>query len=95
MESYLEIVLKTFDLTEEQFFSETRDREILHARHLFYYLCVTRKIRGVAVVQYMLDNGADVQSSYVTYGKDATEKRIEEDEDYYIVVNRIKDQVTI
>lgn len=91
-----DVVLDYFGLPPERFIEKTKETDVTDARHFFYYLAKTRNIRGVKIVKFMEELGYDkISSSHVSYGALRAQERAENDDDYYVILQRINNQITI
>ena len=85
---YLSEICKRFNLTSEQFFSRTKNREITKARHFLYWMCSHRHISVTAIQKYMLDHGYKTAHSTIIMGIRRAEKTALDDRDY-VNISRI------
>lgn len=92
---YVERVLNLFNITKEEFFSKSKKRNLVDARQLVYYLCLTRPIQITYIQGFMRDNGYDVVHSVIIHGVNAMKKRIKDDRDYQAVIKEINRAVFI
>lgn len=92
---YVNRICNLFDIKEEDFFSKSKKRTLVDARHLFFFLCSRRNILVVYMVEFMNENGHDVFRTSVTHGIKSVAKKIEEDKDYKTIVQEIELSVQI
>lgn len=92
---YVERVTNLFDINKEDFFSKSKKRELVDARHLVYYLCAKRPMQITYIQKYMGEGGYIIEHSSIIHGISATEKKIVKDEDYVSVIKEIDRTVSI
>ena len=86
---FIDNILKHTGLSREEFFSKTQNGEIVLARQTLFYLCTKRGLTIAIIMQYMRNNGSQLQRSPITYGVSAIEKQLEEDRDLQEVINKL------
>lgn len=86
---FIDNILKHTGLTREEFFSKTQNGDIVLARQTLFYLCTKRGLTIAMIMQYMRNNGSQLQRSPITYGVSAIEKQLEEDRDLQEVINKL------
>ena len=82
-------VCKVFGITEDDVFTKNKEASVVDARYLLYYLCSARKIKITYIQKYMKDRGYDIPHSTIHYGINQVKKKVHEDKDYQIVIDRI------
>ena len=82
-------VSEVFGLNEEDIFKKSKERAIVDARYLLYYLCKTNKIKLTYIQSYMERRGYVIPHSTIHHGIKEVGKKIEEDNDYQVVVDSI------
>ena len=88
-------VAEKFGVSEEDIFIKSKERAVVDARYLLYSLCKVNKMKLTYIQSYMNDRGYSIPHSTIHHGiKDIT-KKVEEDRDYQIVIDRINSQCTI
>jgi chromosomal replication initiator protein len=87
---YAEQIAKLFDITKEALFSKSKNRELVDARYLLYYLCFKRPMSISYIQKYMTTNGYEINHSTIIYGINTVEKKIQNDIDYRQIVNEIQ-----
>lgn len=92
---YVERVCDLFGITRDKLFSKSKQRQLVDARYLLYYLCYKRPMMISYIQKYILDNGYPTQHTTIIYGISTVEKRIKEDADYMQVVKDIQKAVFI
>jgi chromosomal replication initiation ATPase DnaA len=92
---YVERVCILFNISKEEFFSKSRKRNFVDARHLVFFLCSRRNILVVSVADFMKKNGHEIFRTSVTHGIKSVTKKLEEDRDYKDIVNDIEKAVHI
>lgn len=92
---YVERIADLFNISKEEFFSKSKKRELVDARHLLYYLCSQRPMRINYIQKYMTDSGYIIQHSSIIHGIKVVEERLNRDNDYVSVVKDIQRAVFI
>lgn len=92
---YVERVTNLFDINKEDFFSKSKRRELVDARHLVYYLCAKRPMQVTYIERYMGEGGYAIEHSSIIHGIQATEQKIVNDKDYVSVIKEIERAVFI
>jgi len=92
---YVDIISKMFRISKEEMFSKSKNRDVVDARQLLYYLCSVRPMRISYIQRYMNDNGCDVKHSTIIHGINAVTKKMSEDRDYVSIVRKLESKVTI
>lgn len=92
---YVERLTELFGITKENLFSKSKERELVDARYLLYYLCFKRPMNISYIQKYLLDNGYDIKHTTILYGIRIVEKRVKEDPDYMQIVKDIQKAVFI
>jgi chromosomal replication initiation ATPase DnaA len=90
---YVEAVAKTFGITEEELFENTKKRETVDARQIIYWLCSDRNMSVGYIQNYLLGKGFGVSHSTIIHGKRRANNLIEEDIDLSRMVQDIKSSV--
>jgi chromosomal replication initiation ATPase DnaA len=92
---YVERITELFGVSKEKLFSKTKERELVDARYLLYYLCFKRPMSLSYIQKYMAENGYEIKHSTIIYGISTVEKRVKEDSDYMQIVKDIQKAVFI
>ena len=90
---YVEAVAKTFGITEEELFKNTKKRETVDARQIVYWLCADRNMSVGYIQNYLSAKGFGVSHSTIIHGKRRANNLIEEDIDLSRIVQDIKRSV--
>lgn len=88
--SYVTEVSNLFGIDEELLFTKTKQRDVVDARHMLYYLCKNRPMRIVYIQEYMLERGYKINHSSVIHGINQVKKRRRKDKDYVKAINEIE-----
>ena len=88
--SYVSKVVKKLQITKKEFFTNTKKRQVVDARHIVFYLCYKRDIRMTYIQDYMSRNGYDIPHSVVHYGVQQMEKKVSSDRDYEELVQKLR-----
>jgi chromosomal replication initiation ATPase DnaA len=95
-DQYVTKVCEAFSIDDETtLFKTTRKQNIVDARHMLFYLCVTRPIPMYNLVDYMAERGLPLQHSAIMNGLRKAEKMKHKDKDYAQVLLNISSAVTI
>jgi chromosomal replication initiation ATPase DnaA len=92
---YLELICELFGVGKDDFFSNTKKREVTEARQLLYYLCHIRPMRINEIQRYMTEAGYDPKHPPIINGIKAATLKVESDKDYQDMVRRIQNSVFI
>jgi len=93
---YVTKVCDAFGISDEQtLFQTTRKQTIVDARHMLFYLCITRPITMYALIEYMSERGLPLQHSAIMNGVRKAENHKHKDRDYAQVLLNISSTVTI
>jgi chromosomal replication initiation ATPase DnaA len=92
---YVERVCGLFSISNEEFFSKSRKRNFVDARHLVYFLCSIRPIQVIYIKKFMEDNGYEVYRTSISHGINIVSQKIIEDKDYQHIIKEIEKSVFI
>ena len=92
---YVDRVTDLFNIDRETLFSRSKQRHIVDARQLLYYLCYNRQMQFVIIKKFMLDNGASVLHNSIINGINNVKVKLEEDKDYQTIIRDIEKAVFI
>jgi chromosomal replication initiation ATPase DnaA len=92
---YVERVISLFGINKEDFYSKSKSRDFVDARHLVYYLCHERNIRLITIKKFMKENGYDVPHQTIAHGIKIVNEKINQDQDYKTIANDINKAVFI
>ena len=92
---YVGKVLDLFNMDRETFFSKSKQRHIVDARQLVYYLCHKRQIKSIIIQRFMENNGVSIFNNSIANGVKNVEIKLEEDRDYKTIINDIEKAVFI
>ena len=92
---YVDRVIDLFNMDRETFFSKSKQRHIVDARQLVYYLCLKRQIKSVIIQRFMACNGVSLFNNSIANGVKNVEIKLEEDRDYKTIINDIEKAVFI
>tara|TARA_R110002153_G_scaffold29906_2_gene91758 strand:- start:617 stop:910 length:294 start_codon:yes stop_codon:yes gene_type:complete len=88
---YVTEVADIFKIEEEEVFDKSKKRTLSDARHLLYYVCSQRHMRLVTIQSYMNDRGYSVAHQTIMHGIKAAKSRVSEDNDYKLIIKKLKD----
>jgi chromosomal replication initiation ATPase DnaA len=92
---YVDRVIDLFDIDRETLFSRSKQRHIVDARQLLYYLCHNRQMQFVTIKNFMLDNGASILHNSIINGVNNVKAKLEEDKDYQTIIKELEKAVFI
>lgn len=92
---YVDRITELFNISKEEFFSKSKRRDIVDARHLLYYLCHKRPMSLSYIQKFMREGGYAIQHSSVIHGINIVTGRVKDDSDYLQVVKDIEKAVFI
>lgn len=92
---YVAKVAKLYRVEESELFVRSRKQEMVDARHMLFYLCVSRPIPAYSIKAYMAERGLAIQQSSITNGIRKIEKNISEDSDYARIISDIERSVKL
>lgn len=92
---YVDKVIELFNIDRHVLFSKSKQRHIVDARQLLYYLCYNRQIQFVTIKNFMLDNGTSVYHSSIVNGINNVKIKLEEDGDYHTIIKKLEKAVFI
>lgn len=92
---YADKVTQLFGITKEGLFSKSKERSLVDARYLLFYLCHKRPMSVSYIQKYMFENGYDTKHTTILYGIKVVQERINADNDYQKVAQSIEKSVSI
>jgi chromosomal replication initiation ATPase DnaA len=92
---YVDRVIDLFNIDRETLFSKSKQRHIVDARQLLYYLCYNRKMQLVTIKKFMNDNGCSILHNSIVNGIKNVSVKVEEDRDYQTIIRDIEKAVFI
>tara|TARA_R110000868_G_C10912442_1_gene765068 strand:+ start:527 stop:829 length:303 start_codon:yes stop_codon:yes gene_type:complete len=92
---YTDKVVDLFGIDKETLFSKSKQRHIVDARQLLYYLCHNRQMQSVIIKKFMLDNEASVHHNSITNGIKNVIVKLEEDKDYRTIIKELEKSIFI
>lgn len=92
---YVERVTNLFGISKEDFFSKTKARDLVDARHLVYYLSINRNINLIMIKRFMDKNGYMVPHQTISHGIKIVKEKITNDKDYETIIKDIDNAVFI
>lgn len=87
--TYLNRVLRIMNIDKEMLLSRSKKRSATESRQILFWLCEQRPIKTVYIKEYMEELGYDASYSEISYGIKSVEKKMTEDADYSIILNKI------
>ena len=86
---YVTEVANLYNIEEEKIFEKSKERVIVDARHLLYYLCYYRPMKLKYIQDYMGQRGYEIGHSSIIHGIQSVHKAMAQDDDYQKVINDI------
>tara|TARA_R100000426_G_scaffold79238_1_gene56882 strand:+ start:283 stop:576 length:294 start_codon:yes stop_codon:yes gene_type:complete len=86
---YVTEVANLYNIEEEKIFEKSKERGIVDARHLLYYLCYYRPMKLKYIQDYMGQRGYEIGHSSIIHGIQSVHKAMAQDDDYQKVINEI------
>ena len=86
---YVTEVANLYNIEEEKIFEKSKERCIVDARHLLYYLCYYRPMKLKYIQDYMGQRGYEIGHSSIIHGIQSVHKAMAQDDDYQKVINDI------
>lgn len=84
---YVNVILKEFGISREMFFTKIKEREIVDARQMLYWVCKKNDFSIASIIRMMGDNGYHIQYPSVKQGIDRISET--ENKDYVNLKERI------
>ena len=92
-DEYLKAVCKRYGLSVEEFIAKTKERVIVNARYMVFYLCHSRMMSIKEIEKYMGAIGHPITHATILRGIQSLEKQIIDDKDYANVIRSIENSV--
>ena len=92
---YVAKIAKLYRVEESEMFVRSRKQEMVDARHMLFYLCISRPIPAYSIKSYMAERGLSIQQSAINNGVRKIEKNISEDSDYARIISDIERSVKL
>ena len=86
---YVTEVANLYNIEEEKIFEKSKERGIVDARHLLYYLCYYRPMKLKYIQDYMGQRGYEIGHSSIIHGIQSVHKAMAQEDDYQKVINDI------
>lgn len=93
LEGFLNAILTTFSIDREAFFTKSKRRDLADARYFLYYLCKHRPINMATIKRFMADNGYTIENGTILHGVNTLTSKIENDDDYFMALQRINNRI--
>jgi Skp family chaperone for outer membrane proteins len=91
---YVDRVTDLFNIDRETLFSKLKQRHIVDARQLLYYLCYNRQMKLIIIQKFMMNNGYKIAHNSVINGIRVIQEKIKEDKDYQSIIKDIEKAVS-
>lgn len=92
---YIEKLCALFNITLEEFFTKTKNRDVVDARQMLYYLCSKRNITVGYIQKYLMEKDFYTSHSTISHSIKVMGKRAEKDRDYTTILNKIEKETTL
>lgn len=87
--SYVKSVAVAFDVSEDDIFSDSREKDVIDARHMIMYLCKARPMPMKFIHSMFDERGLVMDYTSVMYGCKSGEKKAKKDVDFSETVQQI------
>lgn len=94
-DQYVAKVADVYGIDENTMFDTSRKQTTVDARHMLFYLCVTRPMAIYELREYMAARGLPIQQSAIMNGVRKAERIKHKDKDYAQVLSNIVSSVKI
>jgi chromosomal replication initiation ATPase DnaA len=94
-DKYVKEVCELYRIRERDLWEKTKKLDIVNARYLLYYLCHIRNIAQVDIISYCEECGYSVARPNLIHAIKSIGKKVATDSDYYNIVKRIEESVSI
>jgi chromosomal replication initiation ATPase DnaA len=91
-DKYATQVAEAYGLTMAQMFEKTKQRAVVDARQLLFYLCRIRPMRPVYIQRHLEAAGYFTSHSAILHGISQAKKRIEKERDLADIAKVLHDQ---
>jgi len=92
---YVDKVIEMFNINKDILFSKSKERHVVDARQMLYYLCYNRQMQFVTIKNFMVNNGASVHHNSIVNGINNVKVKLEEDRDYQSIIKELDKTVYI
>lgn len=92
---YVDKVCALFTVDKKDVFSNKKDRALVDARHLLFFLCHRRPIPTSYVREWVKAEGGNISHSSIIHGIKVMERKVKEDKDIESVLKEIESVVYI
>lgn len=89
-EEYVDKVTDHFGISQEQLFAKKKDKPIVDARHVLFYLCHKRQITSSYMQHYMRQYGHNIGLSSIGHGIKKMDREVGNDPDYATLIEKLK-----
>ena len=90
---YVNAISSLLGIKKEELFVKSKQRELVDARPLLYYVCFHRPMRIMYIQNHMKDNGYEISHNSVIHGVKIVTQWLAEDADYTSIINSIEKSV--
>jgi len=92
---YVDKVMELFNIRRHVLFSKSKERHVVDARQMLYYLCHNRQMQFVTIKNFMVDNGTSVHHNSIVNGIKNVKAKLEDDRDYQTIIRELEKTVFI
>lgn len=92
---YLDAVIKLHGVEKSEMLSGSKKPDAVGARQMLYYLCYQRLIRISQIQRFMIGQGYDPKTPPIINGIRRTAEKVENDNDYKTITERIANSIFI
>ena len=90
---YMDKVAEACGMTKERLLEKTKEREVVDARQMLYYLCHHQPMSIASIHRFMKSSGHTTVYTTIRHGVMEFEKRLKEDKDCKKILNQIRKSV--
>jgi chromosomal replication initiation ATPase DnaA len=92
---YVDKVIEMFSIKRKVLFSKSKQRHVVDARQMLYYLCYNRQMQFITIKNFMVNNGTSVHHNSIVNGIKNVKIKLEEDRDYQTIIRELEKSVFI
>ena len=88
-EAYVDAICQRFKITRKEFFTKNKQRDLVEARYMLFYLCKKRPMRICNIEEYMGEHKYSITHPNIIRGIRSMAHKIESDQDYANILHEI------
>ena len=94
-DKYASEVCRVFQLSSDKMFSKVREKHVVEARQMLFYLCYTRPIGLNMIQRFTSEKGLDISHTSILHGIRSMQKKRSISRDYNSVIETIEESVKL